>query len=154
MFNQLLPRRVDNTYRGHKLALWLFGLVVSVRTTQSLVIIFRGYSTVRDADGIPLDTFPSAAAQTIVALFALSALSRLIICLLCWLVLVRYRSATPFMFVLLLLNYLAGQLILQFVPIVRTGTPPGPVVNLILFGLMIVGLALSLRNRDDFQAQE
>jgi len=35
-------------------------------------------------------------------------------------------------------------LILQFIPIVRTGTPPGIVVNLIIFALMIVGLMLSL----------
>jgi hypothetical protein len=62
---------------------------------------------------------------------------------------VRYRSAIAFMFALLMLHYLASQLILQFVPVVRTGTPPGPVVNLMLFGLMIVGLALSLWNRDE-----
>ena len=98
----------------------------------------------KSADGIPVDTYAPAAAQTIVALFALGALYRLIISLLCVLVLVRYRSAIPFMFALLVLSYLASQLILQFIPIVRTGTPPGIVVNLIMFALMIVGLMLSL----------
>jgi hypothetical protein len=28
MFNQLLPRRIDNTYLGYKLALWFFALLV------------------------------------------------------------------------------------------------------------------------------
>jgi hypothetical protein len=147
MFDKLLPQRIDNTYRGYKVALWLFGLVVGVMITQSVFIIFNSYSTVMNADGIPLDTYPPAAAQTIVALFALRALSRLIISLLCVLVLVRYRSAIPFIFALLMLNYLAGQLIFQFIPLVRTGTPPGPIVNLIMFALMIIGLALSLRSR-------
>jgi hypothetical protein len=147
MFDKLLPQRIDNMYRGFKVALWLFGLVVGVRITQSVLVIFNGYATARDADGIPLDTYTPAAAQTVVALFAQGALSRLIISLLCVLVLVRYRSAIPFMFVLLLLNYLASQLIFQFVPLVRTGTPPGPIVNLIMFALMIIGLALSLRSR-------
>lgn len=63
------------------------------------------------------------------------------------LVLVRYRGAVPVMFVLLLLNYLASQLILQFVPLARTGSPPGPYVNFGLFALTIVGLMLSLRTR-------
>ena len=131
-------------YHGHNHALWLFALVVSVRIIQSVVIIFNGYSVAKSADGIPVDTYAPAAAQTIVALFALGALYRLIISLLCVLVLVRYRSAIPFMFALLLLSYLASQLILQFIPIVRTGTPPGIVVNLIMFALMTVGLVLSL----------
>ena len=82
-----------------------------------------------------------------VALFALSALYRLILSLLCVLVLVRYRRAIPLMFAALLLNYLAAQLILRFLPLASTGTPPGPVVNLITLALVIVGLALSLGSR-------
>ena len=147
MFDRLLPQPIDNTYRGHKVALWLLGFVVGVMILQSVFVIFNGYSTVRDADGIPLDTYTPAAAQTVVALWAQRGLSRLIISLLCILVLVRYRSAVPLMFALLLLNYLAGQLVFQFVPLVRTGTPPGPIVNLIMFALMIIGLVVSLRSR-------
>jgi len=146
MFGRLFPQSVDNTYPGHKAALWLFGLVVAVRIIQSVNIIFNGYSVARNADGIPLDTFPPAAAQTVVALFALSALYRLILSLLCVLVLVRYRRAIPFMFAVLALNYLAAQLILRFLPLASTGTPPGPAVNLITLALVIAGLALSLRS--------
>src|SRR5438067_13020311 len=133
MFDQLLPRHIENTYHGRKLALWLFALVVSVKILQSLMVMFDGDSVVRSADGIPLDTYTPAGAQTVLAIWALSGLERLIISLLCVLVLVRYRSVITFMFALLALDYLSRQLILQFVPIVRTGTPPGPVVNLILF---------------------
>jgi len=147
MLDKLLPQPIDNTYRGYRVALWLFGLVVGVRIIQSVFVIFNGYSTARDADGIPLETYTPAAAQTAVALFAQGSLWRLTFCLLCVLVLVRYRSAIPLMFVLLLLNYLAGQLIFQFVPLVRTGTPPGPIVNLIMFALTFIGLGLSLRSR-------
>jgi len=31
MFDQLLPLTIDNTYRGHKLALWLFGLLLIMK---------------------------------------------------------------------------------------------------------------------------
>ncbi|PYS49212.1 MAG: hypothetical protein DMF68_10740 [Acidobacteria bacterium] len=147
MFDKLLPQSIDNTYRGYKIALWLFGLVVGVRITQSLSVIFNGYDTARAADGIPVATYTPEAAQQMVALFSQGSLWRLTLGLLCVLVLVRYRSAVPLMFALLLLNYLTGQLIFQFVPLVRTGTPPGPYVNFGLFILMIVGLVLSLRSR-------
>ena len=147
MLNQLLPPRLDNTYRGRKLALWLFGIVVLIRSIQSVMIIVNGYSIARSADGIPLDTYPAAAAQTILALFAISSLNRLFISLVCVVVLVRYRSAIPSMFALLALTYLAGEIILRFIPIVRVGTPPGPIVNFIMFALMIAGLALSLWKR-------
>jgi hypothetical protein len=147
MFGTFFPQPLDNAYRGSKVALWLFGLVVAVRIIQSVLIIFNGYSVAKGADGIPLDTFPPAAAQTVVALFALSALYRLILSLLCVPVLVRYRRAIPFMFAVLVLNYLAAQLLLRFLPLASTGAPPGPVVNLITLALVIIGLVLSLRSR-------
>jgi hypothetical protein len=148
MLDALLPRAVDNTYRGRRVALWLFGLVVFWRIAQSVLLIFSGHSTVKGAAGIPLDAYPPAAAQTIVAIFALYALDRLFISLLGVLVLVRYRGAVPFMFALFLLSYLAGELSLQFVPIVRVGTPPSSVAGFVLLALTAVGLALSLRGRN------
>lgn len=154
MFNQLLPQRVDNTYRGHKLALWLFGLLVCMRLAQSLNSIFNTYATATGADGIPLDTFPPGAAQTVVSLFALLGLSHFLFCLLGMLVLVRYRAMVPFAFALLLLEYLSRRLLLQFVPIIRTGTALGFYVNLALLAVMIVGLALSLRTQGARPAQE
>lgn len=147
MPNPIFPPSIDNRYRGHKVALWLFGLLVSFRTLQSLMVLFDAASVARSADGIPLDTYPAASAQTIVALFALSGLYRLILLLVCVVVLLRYRSAVPFLFALLALEYAAKRLLLLFVPIASTGTPIGPLVNLVLFALTIIGLALSLWNR-------
>jgi hypothetical protein len=147
MFDKLLPQPINNRYSGSKIALWLFGLIIFVHILQSVMVIVNGHSIAQSADGIPLETYPAAAAQTILATFMVSSLRRLIISLICAVVLFRYRSAVPLMFVVLGLSYLGGQVILQFVPIGRVGTPPGVVVNLIMFGLTIVGLALSLWRR-------
>jgi hypothetical protein len=152
MLDQLLPRHVDNTYHGYKLALWLFAVVVFMKLGISLNSIFNGRMVASSADGIPLDTFTPAGAQAVVSLFAAWGLSQLIICLLCILVLARYRAMVPFMFALLLLEHLSRRLIFQVMPIVRTGTPPGFFVNLVLLALMVVGLALSLRSHDNLQA--
>jgi len=152
--NRLFPERADHTYRGSKLALWFFALLVLVKTAISLGSIFNGYTAASSADGIPLDSFSPAGAQTVLSLFALLGVSQLVICLVCILVLVRYRALIPLMFALLLLYQLSRQLILRFLPIPRTGTPPGSAINLVLLGVMIVGLALSLRSQDNRQAQE
>lgn len=144
MLSRLLPARLDNTYSGHRLALWLFGLVVALKSAQSLSILFNGHSTAIGADGIPLDTFTPAVAQTVLAVLGQGSLWRLLFCLLCVVVLVRYRSAVPLMLAFHVLQYLSGQLIYQFIPLPRVGTPPGPIVNLAMCVLAIAGLVLSL----------
>ncbi|MFY9621382.1 MAG: hypothetical protein WAM70_08600 [Pyrinomonadaceae bacterium] len=147
ILDRLLPRRIDNAYQGSKIALWILVLLIAVRTMQSVMILVNGYSIAQSADGIPLETYPAAAAQTIVALFALSAVNRLVISLICVVVLVRYRRAVPLMFLLLLVTYSAGQLVGRVVPIVRVGQPPAAIMNLTLLGLTILGLVLSLWKR-------
>lgn len=153
MLNQFLPRQVDNTYRGHKLALWLFAVLALIRSVIGFNCIFIGRDVASSADGIPLDTFPPAAAQTVVFLFAMFGLSNLVIVSLCIVVLVRYRALIPFMFALLLLQHLARQLIHQAIPIPRTGTPPANVINFVLLTLVVVGLALSLWRRNKTQPE-
>ena len=147
ILSRLFPARVDNTYQGSKIAFWILGLLIAVRTMQSVMVLVNGYSIAQSADGIPLETYPAAAAQTIVALFTLSAVNRLVISLICVVVLVRYRRAVPLMVLLLLVTYFAGQLVGRVVPIVRVGQPPAVVMNLTLLGLTIIGLGLSLWKR-------
>lgn len=145
----LFPKQIDNTFRGNRLALWLFGLVVLLRILQSLSVIFNGRSIVISADGVPVDTFSPDSAAAVVAIFALCGLYRLLFSLLCVVVLWRYRSAVPLMFAVVALEYLAKQTVLYFIPLARTGTPPGPVVNLVLFLMALAGLGLSLLRRTD-----
>jgi hypothetical protein len=149
MLGPLLPERVDNDYRGLRLALWLFGLVVFMKLAIGVNSIFNGRSVASSADGIPLDTYTTAGAQAFVTQFALLGLSHFVMGLLCVLVLVRYRTLVPLMFALLLLEHLGKRLIFYFLPIARTGTSPAFGINLVLLALMVAGLALSLRSRDD-----
>ncbi len=154
MLNQILPQRIDNTYRGHTLALWLFIPVLIAKTGIALGTIFNSRNAAQSADGIPLDTFGARGAETVVALFAIWGLSQLVFSVLGVLALTRYRAMIPFMFGLLLLEHLARKWILLVKPIATTGTPRGIYINLVLLGLMIVGLALSLRRRADSPLQQ
>ena len=148
MLDRLFPQRFDNEYRGSKIALWLFGLLVAMRTVIGVNSIFNARLVASSADGIPIDTFSPAGAQAVVALFALLGLSHVVIGLICILALIRYRSMIPFLFALLLFAHLCGRLIGRFLPIPRAGAPPASAINLVLLAVMVVGLALSLWSRD------
>jgi phosphoglycerol transferase MdoB-like AlkP superfamily enzyme len=154
MLDHLLPQTADNTFRGQKLALWLLGMVALLKGVMGLNTIFNTRSVAISADGIPLDTFPPAAAQAVVSLFALLGLANLVICLLCIVALVRYRALIPALFIFLLLEYLSRRMILYVMPLVSTGTPTASIISFVLPILMIAGLALSLWNRGDRPAPE
>lgn len=145
MFERLLPQRIDNAYRGHPLALWLFGLLVLAKTAIGLGTIFNGRNAAVTADGIPLDTFGTAGAQAFVSIFAAWGLAQATIGVLCVLVLVRYRAWVPFMYSLLLLEHVSRKLIFLVMPLPRTGEAPGYFINLGLVAVMILGLVLSLK---------
>ncbi len=147
MLSQILPRQIDNSYRGYKPALWILGLLLLLRTIISINSIFNGYSVASTADGIPLDSFTPAGAQTVVSLFALSAYSRLVMTLFGVLALVRYRSMVPLIFLVLLLDHLGRMVVLRALPITQIGDPPASFITLSLLALVIVGLAMSVRLR-------
>jgi hypothetical protein len=149
---QIFPQRIDNSYLGHPVAIWLFIPVVVLKTGIALATIFNGHSAAQSADGIPLDSFGAGGAEAVVALFAIWGLAQLVFCVLGILALTRYRAMIPFLFVLFLLEHLARRWILLVKPIARTGTPPGTYVNLAILALTIVGLVLSLRNRPSASA--
>ena len=147
MFKQLLPKRIDNTFVGQKLALWLFALLVLVKSLMSLNSIFNGEFVARTADGIPLDTYTPAGAYAVIAFLAMWGLWQLIFCLLGVLALVRYRAMIPLLFALLLLEHLSRKLIQYALPIVKVGAPPAFSINTALIALTVAGLLLSLWSR-------
>ena len=145
MTAELLPAQIDNAYKGHVAGLWVFGAVVAMRMLQSFIVMFNGASVVRSADGVPIETFPADASRAVVSLFAHTGLHRLFLLLVCVVVLARYRSAVPAMYVLLMAHSLAGMLLLWLLPLASVGRPVGMYVNFAFFILLVVGLALSLR---------
>ncbi len=101
-FGRLFPRSFDNFYRGYWPGAWIFGLVVAGRLAMGVNGTFNTEFVAVSADGIPLSTYPSAAAQTVVALFALTALLNLTLGVLGGLALIRYRAMIPLLFLLYL----------------------------------------------------
>lgn len=154
MLNRIFPDQIDNHYRGHKFALWLFYPITFMNLAIDLVAIFTSDGGAQSADGIPLDTFGAGGAQAVIFVVALLGLSGLLLGLLFVLALFRYRAMIPLMYVLLVVDYLGHKGIGLMKPIVRVGTPSGGFVGVALFALTVIGLVLSLRGRDYLPRRE
>ena len=145
MLSRLLPKQADNSFAGHRAALWLLGLFIALKIVMGVNSIFNTQSVAGGADGIPLDSYGPAAARQVLTLFALTALGQLTLALVGLTVLVRYRSLVAFMFAVFLAEQIARRLIVQGYAVVSTeGGSPGLYINLGLMALLALGLMLSL----------
>src|SRR6188474_1548129 len=103
---RLLPERIDNHYRGHPVGLWLFVPITLQKVAMSLTHLLKADGGAQSISTIPLDSYPSSAAQNIIALFARMGLEQLVLGSLLVLVLLRYRAMIPLMYVLIVAHYL------------------------------------------------
>lgn len=148
MIDRLFPPRIDNNYRGHQIALWLFVPITLITLGRSLVHIFFSDGGAQSIATIPLDTYPPAAADAVIRSFALWGLSQLLLGLLYLGVLWRWRTLLPLMYLLLIVEYVGRFAIGVTNPVVSLETPPGATANFVFTGLGLVMLVLSLRLRD------
>jgi hypothetical protein len=148
MFSRIFPKQFDNNFRGDPLAIWLFGLVVLVKGLQGANSIIMTRSVATGPDGIPLDSFGAAGAEAVLSLFALLGMYLLILPLQSFVVLIRYRTMIPLMYLFLIVTQV-GSRVLQWVhPIERSSTLPyGIIINLVILAVTVLGFVLSLQNR-------
>jgi hypothetical protein len=149
VLDRLFPRAIDNSYRGAKSALWLLGFLAAIRMAMGLNSIFNGASVLSGADGVPLASYPPAAVRTLLTVFAFWAWGLVLFSLIALLALVRYRAMTPLVFTLLLVEHLGRKVIIQVLPIARSGAAPASWINTTLLVVTVVGLLLSLRRSTD-----
>ncbi len=145
MLQGLFPHQVNNDYRGHPLALWLFYPITLITLGRSLVHVFRADGGAQSIATIPLDSYPVEAAAAVVTIFALWGLSQLLIGLLYVLVLWRYRALLPLMYLSLIVEYLGRMAISNWKPIVTLETPPAVPGGYLIIVVSLVMLVLSLR---------
>ncbi|MGQ0534395.1 MAG: hypothetical protein ACT4OF_17140 [Caulobacteraceae bacterium] len=145
MLNRIFPRAIDNGYRGHWPALWLFGLFIGVKLIMSVNSIVNTRQIATGADGIPLETYGADGAEAVLSLFALLAWGQLMLVLLGLIALARYRAMVPLMFLLLLTEHLGRRALLALHPIAGAEGPPiGLYINLALAAVLLIGFVLSI----------
>lgn len=141
IINVLFPAEVSNQFRGHRVALWGFGLLTVITLGRSLVHIFKYDGGAQSIATIPLDSYSDAAASTLIGLFALWGLAQLLLGLVYLVVLIRYRTLIPLMLLTIAVEWLARLWLSDFKPIETLGTAPASVGNLaipIIAGLLLI----------------
>jgi hypothetical protein len=156
MPNLLLPKQFDNTFRGWRLGLWLFVPVLIVRLGIGFNSAFNARETAMNADGIPLNLLGEAGANEAVALFALLGFAGFVLALLGVLVLLRYRSMIPLIYLLFLTGSLGNRALNALHPTLKGGAEMVgggiSVASVVVYGLLgmtITGFMLSLIPRGD-----
>jgi len=151
MLSRIFPAQIDNNYRGYRLAIWLLVPIVLLRGLIGFNSIFFSRTVATSADGLPLESFTAAGAQTVIALFALLGLSSLLLALLGVVVLVRYRTMIPFLYLFLLIQELGNKAILLENPIARSASSgAGSAVALTILALTLIGFGLSVPKNTSF----
>ena len=145
MLRRLFPRTADNRFEGHRIALWLFGLLIALKLVIGLNSIFNTASVAGGADGIPLASFDPAAAREVLLLFALTSLGQLILASIGLAALIRWRALIPFLYLVALAELLARRAIVEAQEVTRAGTGgAGWYVTYGMLALLSLGLVLSL----------
>ena len=106
MFNlNLLPSPADNIYRGSRIAFWFFIAFVCLMTWRSVIhMFFEEYGMHDIAIFIALSGDPDPM-PLIYMFFSLWGLAQLIFCGICWVVILRYKSLIPLMFIFWLVEW-------------------------------------------------
>lgn len=137
----LLPTRIDNTVHGMKLPFYAFALYAIVSAVRSCIHLLSPDGGAGSIAGIDLSV---AGADGIIFAFALWGSSQLLFAMIQLLVVIRYRSLVPFMWLMLILEGLLRQLVGMMRPVTFTHTPPGAIGNQVVLPLATLMLVWSL----------
>jgi hypothetical protein len=137
----LLPAKIDNGIRGSKIPLYIFTLYAILSLVRSCIHVFTPDGGAGSIAGMDLSV---AGADGIIFAFALWGSSQLLLAIIQLLVVIRYRSLVPFMWLMLILEILLRELVGKMKPVTFAHTPPGAVGNQILLPLAALMLGLSL----------
>ncbi len=141
IFETLLPSSVDNTIRGTRIPFYIFALYAIVSAVRSCIHLLSPDGGAGTIAGMDLSV---AGADGIVFAFALWGSSQLLFAIIQLLVVFRYKSLVPFMYLMLILEVLLRELVGKMKPVTFAHTPPGAIGNQIILPLAALMLALSL----------
>ena len=137
----LLPAKIDNVIRGTKIPLYVFALYALISTVRSCIHLLSPDGGAGTIAGMDLSV---AGADGIVFAFALWGSSQLLFALIQLLVVIRYKSLVPLMYLMLMLEVLLRELVGATKPVTFAHTPPGAIGNQIILPLAVVMVVWSL----------
>ena len=148
VLRRLFPSAFGDRYQGRLAALWLLGLFLALKLIMSVNSILNTEAVATGADGFLLGSYGADGSAAVLMLFALGAVDQLMLTVLGFATLIRYRAMVPCVFLLLLADQVGRRLVIESYEISRA--PGGGGVSYFMLGLLavlVVGLVLSLLGR-------
>ncbi len=137
---RLFPK-VDVPYRGSKWPFYFLILIAVVSTARSLIHMFAPDGGAASIAGLDVAV---AGGTNIIAIFGQWGASQLILALLYWVVILRYRFLTPLMLGVVVLEQVLRIDVGQLKPLQVAAPPPGAIGSQLLLPLALVALIWSL----------
>lgn len=147
MLDRILPAQFDNTYRGHVVALWLFVPIVVMKLGIALLHVFSADGGAQSISTIPLDAYPSGAAQNIVALFSRVGVEQLVLGVMFVVALVRYRAMIPLLYLVVVTESVANEAVRFMKPLALAGASGARTPALVVMIAGVVGFLLSVAGK-------
>ncbi|GAB3380302.1 hypothetical protein [Lysobacter fragariae] len=144
MLSRLFPAIVDNRFRGHVLALWLFVPLALMKVMLGMVHILRADGGAQSVSTMPLDTYSAGAAQNIIALMARMGLEQALLGGVFLVVLLRYRALVPLMYLVAVVHALGSYEVKAMKPLALAGVSGASTMHTVIAVVSVVGLLLSL----------
>jgi hypothetical protein len=133
---------VEQPYRGSRISFYFLILVAIAGTVRSLIHILAPDGGAYSIAGIDV-TGPSGA--NIIAMFAQWGASQLVLALIYWLVILKYRFLIPAMLIIVFLEQVLRIVAGQLKPITVAAAPPGEIGSYLLLPLALIAFMFSLR---------
>lgn len=106
MIDILIPKIVDNHYKGNKIALWVLGFYVFKSFLASSIHIFAADGGAQSIASITLDAFTQGGADSVITIFSLWGMEQFVIGIIVLVILWRYKSLIPFAWAIYSIEYL------------------------------------------------
>jgi len=146
MIKYLFPNSIDNDYKGNMAPMYLFYVVTAFTIVRSIIHLVSPDGGAQSIATIPLHLYSKDASDTIIHMFSEWGLSQLLFGLFYIVVLIKYKSLIPLMYLFLVLEYSTRLLLSFYKPFALEGQAPGGIGNYILVPLFILMFILSLKN--------
>jgi hypothetical protein len=152
-FSKVLPRVANNELDSPKIALWAFVLFTALMTWRSIIhMLFESFGLHGIANFIVLTGDPDPM-PVIYQFFSMWGSAQLLFCLVCWVVVFKYKSLIPLMNIFWMIDW--GQRIFIY-PLIRedittigiytTDLTPGSDLAPIVFVITVIVFLLSVAN--------
>lgn len=141
---RLLPDDV-RTYSGPAFAWWLAAAYLALLTVRSLIHLF---ATDGGAESIATIDTTVAGGENIIALFGQWGAIQLLLAAVLWVLLLRYRGLTPFVYLIFIVEPVLRAISGFLKPVEAVGIAPGHALNWLAVPILAVLLLFSLSGRN------